>query len=86
MNMLHTSQLDMAELVKASDMDVFLSDAACPICSTYHTVLKPPQVQQYFGQDMLFDNLFIADWNKIKEHRQRLTDLDTAHEYEGKID
>ncbi len=27
-NMLRTSELDMAELVKASDIDVFLSDAA----------------------------------------------------------
>ncbi len=27
-NILHTSELDMAESVKASDIDVFLSDAA----------------------------------------------------------
>jgi hypothetical protein len=27
-NMLHASELDMAETVKASDIDVFLSDAA----------------------------------------------------------
>jgi hypothetical protein len=38
--MLHTSEHDMAELVNASDIDVFLSDAAWAICSTYHTVLK----------------------------------------------
>jgi hypothetical protein len=39
-NMLRTSELDMAESVKASDIDVFLSDAAWAVCSTYHTVLK----------------------------------------------
>jgi hypothetical protein len=35
---------------------------------------------------MLFDILFIADWKKIGEHRQRLTDLSTACENEGRID
>ncbi len=35
---------------------------------------------------MLFDILFIADWNKIGEHRQRLTDLNTAYENKGRID
>jgi hypothetical protein len=39
-NMLCKSELDMAEMVKASDIDVFLSDAAWAVCSTYHTVLK----------------------------------------------
>jgi hypothetical protein len=34
----------MAEMVKASDMGVFLSDAAWTIRSTYHTVLKASPV------------------------------------------
>ncbi len=67
--MLRTSKLDMAELVKASDIGVFLSDAAWTVCSTYHTVLKASPGAAIFGQDMLFDILFIADWQKIEEHR-----------------
>jgi hypothetical protein len=35
---------------------------------------------------MLFDILFIADWQKIGEYRQRLTDLSNAHENKGRID
>jgi hypothetical protein len=35
---------------------------------------------------MLFDIPFIADWKIIGEHRQRLTDLNTDLENEGKID
>ena len=35
---------------------------------------------------MLFDISFIADWKIIGEHRQRLTDLNTAHENKGRID
>jgi hypothetical protein len=29
--------------------------------------------------------LFIADWQKIGEHGERLTDLNNAHENEGRI-
>jgi hypothetical protein len=39
-----------------------------------------------FGQDMLFDILFIADWQKIGEHRQQLTDLNNTCENKGRID
>jgi hypothetical protein len=39
-----------------------------------------------FGRDMLFDILFIADWQKIGEHRQCLTDLNNARENKGRID
>ncbi len=35
---------------------------------------------------MLFDILFIADWQKIGEHRQQQTDLNNARENKGRID
>jgi hypothetical protein len=35
---------------------------------------------------MLFNIPFIADWQKIGEHRQQLTDLNNARENEGRID
>ncbi len=84
--MLCTSKLNMAETVKASDIDIFLSDTAWAICSTYHTVLKASPGAAIFGQDMLFNIPFIAAWQKIGEHRQRLTDLNNACENEGRID
>jgi hypothetical protein len=64
--MLRTSELDMAELVKASDINVFLSDAAWAVCSTYHKVLKASPGAAIFVQDMLFDIPFIADWQKLE--------------------
>jgi hypothetical protein len=73
-NMLRASKLNMAKLVKASDIDIFLSDAAWAVCSTYHTVLKASLGAAIFGRDMLFDIPFIADWQKIGEHEQQLTD------------
>jgi hypothetical protein len=84
--MLRTSELDMAKMVKPSDIDVFLSNAAWAVCSTYHTVLKASPGAAIFGQDLLFDIQFIADLQKIGEHRQRLTDLNNARENKGRID
>jgi len=49
-------------------------------------VLKASPGAAMFGQDMLLDILFIADWKKTGEHRQRLTDLNTTCENEGRID
>jgi hypothetical protein len=60
--MLHTTELNMAESVKASDIDIFLSDVAWAIYSTYHTVLKASPGAAIFGQDLHFYILFIADW------------------------
>ncbi len=34
---------------------------------------------------MVFDIPFIADWQKIEEYRQRLTDRSNARENEGRI-
>ncbi len=48
-NMLCTAELNMAELVNASDINVFLSDAAWAICSTHHTVLKASPGAAIFG-------------------------------------
>jgi hypothetical protein len=60
-NMLCTAELDMAKLVNASDIDIFVADAAWAICFTHHSVLKAPPGAAIFGQDMLFDIPFIAD-------------------------
>ncbi len=48
-NMFRTSKLDMAELVKASDIDIFFSGIAWAVCSTYHTVLKAFPGAAIFG-------------------------------------
>jgi len=49
---------------------------------TYHTVLKASPGAAIFGQeqDMLFDILSIADWNKIGDYRQHQTDLNNLCE------
>jgi hypothetical protein len=66
MNMLHTAEINTANSVKPSDINVFLSDAAWAIFSTYHTALKSLPGAAILGQDMLFDIPFIADWKKME--------------------
>ncbi len=84
--MLRTSELDMAETITPADINVFLDNAAWAICSTYHTVLKASPGAAIFGRDMLFDILFIADWNKIGDYRQRQTNLSTARKNSKQVD
>jgi hypothetical protein len=85
-NMLCTAELDMAESVNASDINIFLADAAWAICSTYHAALKASPGAAIFGLDMLFEIPFIADWKIIGEHRQRLTNCNTDRKNESRID
>jgi hypothetical protein len=78
--MLRTAEIDMAESVTPNDVDVFLDNAAWAIYSTYHMVPKASPGAAIFGQDMLFDIPFVADWHKIGEHKQSLTDLGNQRE------
>jgi hypothetical protein len=67
------AELDMANSVTSDDVNVFLDNVAWAIRSTYHTVLKASPGAAIFGQDMLFDILLVADWRKIGERRQSLS-------------
>jgi hypothetical protein len=77
---LRTAELNMAKTVTPNDVVVFLDNATWAICSTYHTVLKASPGKAIFGRDMLFNILFIANWNKIGDYRQHQTDLNMARE------
>ncbi len=82
---MRTTEIDMADSVHPADIDSFIDNAVWAIRSTYHTVLKASPGAAIFGRDMLFDIPFIADWKKIGEHRQLLTDRNTARENQGRI-
>jgi hypothetical protein len=84
--MLHTAELDMADLVTPNDVGVFLGNKAWAICSTCHTVLKASPGAAIFGCNMLFDIPFMADWHKIGEQRQSLTDHGNQRKNAKRID
>jgi hypothetical protein len=62
----------MADSVTPKDVNAFLDNMAWAIRSIYHTVLKASPGAAIFGQDMLFDIPFVANWRKIGERRQSL--------------
>ena len=76
----------MAESVTLDDVNVFLDNAAWAICSTYHTVLKASPGAAIFGQDMLFDIPFVADWKQIGDYRQHQTDCSNKRENDKRVD
>ncbi len=84
--MLCTAELDMADSVTPYDVDVFLDNAAWAIRSTYHMLLKASPGAAIFRRDMLFDIPFVADWRKIGEQRQSLTDCGKKQENAKQID
>ena len=61
MRMLHTDEINKANIVGESDIADFFINAAWAICSTYHSVLKASPGAAIFGRDMLVDIYFIAD-------------------------
>ncbi len=84
--MLRTVELDMADSVTPNDVNVFLDNGAWAIHSTYHTILKVSPGAAIFGQDMLFNIPFVADWRKIGEQRQSLTNCGNQQENAKQID
>ena len=86
MTMLCTAEIDMAISVAPRHIDAFLTNAAWAIRSTYHTVLKASPGAAIFGQDMLLNIPYIADWNKIGEFRQRQTDQNNKRENKSCLD
>ncbi len=81
-----TAEIDMADSVKPSVLDVFLSYKNMSHFTLPTTqYLKASPDTAIIGRDMLVDIPFIADWKKIGEHRQP-TNRNTDREKESRID
>ncbi len=84
--MLHTAGIDMAKSVTPNYVNVSSDNAAWAIWSTYHNILKASPGAAIFGWDMLFDIPFLANWHKIGEYRQSLTDRSNQRKNTWHID
>jgi len=83
--MMRTAELDMADSVYPVYIDTFIDNAVWAIRSTDHTVLKASPGAAIFGQDMLFDIPFVADWHKIGDYRQHQTDRSNKRENSSRV-
>ena len=51
--------------------DGILAATAFAVWSTYHTTLQATPGQLVFGHDMVINTPFIADWEAIKQRKQK---------------
>jgi hypothetical protein len=84
--MMRTSELDMDDSVEPADIDTCIDNAAWAICLAHHTVSKASPGAAIFGQDMLFNIPFVADWKQIGDYRQHQTDCSNKHENNKRVD
>ena len=60
-NMMTIFSLDMQDTCTLKTIRKFISNVACAICSTHHTVLGSTPGTVIFGRNMLFNILYLAD-------------------------
>ena len=71
-NMVRTQDLkDQDDLDKEFHLDGILSAIRCAVNSTVHTTTRATPTQLVFGRDALLNISFEADWQYIKERKQR---------------
>ena len=83
---MRTSELDMADSDEPADIDAFIDTVTWAIFSTYHTVLKASPGAAIYGQDMLFNIPFVADWKQIGDYRQHQTECSNKRENDKRVD
>jgi Integrase zinc binding domain len=82
-NILRTFQLHNNEGLDPSDpWSGILAAAMFAVRATYHTTLRATPAQLVFGRDAVLNTKFEADWNFIKQNKQKL--IHTNNERENK--
>jgi hypothetical protein len=71
-NMLRPFELGDRELYPDYHWNKFLQARASGIRITFHTYLQAYPGQLVFGRDMFHDIRFQANWDKIKNNKQKL--------------
>jgi len=70
-DMLRTFELPDSEIEQGTALEGILSAIMFAIRSTYHTTLKATPTQLVFGRDSILNIKFQANWQKIKEFKQK---------------
>ena len=53
--------------------------------ATYHTTLKATPAQLVFGRDAMLNTIFDANWNLIRDNKQKLINKNNARENASRI-
>jgi transposase InsO family protein len=70
-NMLRAFKLEERELDPDDPWNEFLQACAFGIRSAFHTTLQASPGQLVFGRDMIHDIRFQANWDRIKNNKQK---------------
>lgn len=84
-NIIRTFELENNYLDEEDPWKGILSATAFAIRSTLHTTLKKTPGQLVFGRDMIFNVQHTANWEFIKQRKQRLIDKNNKQENAKRI-
>ena len=79
-NLVHTFELEENYLDVDKPWDSILAAAIFAVWSTYHTTLQATPGQLVFGCDMVINTPFIADWEAIKQRKQKIINKNNKKE------
>ena len=79
-NLIQTFELEDNYMDKKDPWAGILTAAAFALHSTVHTTLKATPGQLVFGHDMILNVKHEANWQAIKEHKQKLIHMNNKHE------
>src|SRR5688500_15805739 len=79
-NMVRTYELETNYLDEDNPWKGILSATAFAVRSTYHTTLKKMPGQLVFGRDMIFNIQHVANWEFIRQNKQRRIDKNNKAE------
>jgi len=85
-NMVRTFELETTYLDGDSPWKGFLSATAFAIQSTHHMTLRKTPGQLVFGRDMIFNIQHVANWEFIRQNKQRLIDKNNKAENSKRIE
>ena len=84
-NMIRTFQLEENYLDEDDPWKGILAATAFAIRSTYHTTLQATPGQLVFGRDLILNCEHIADWEAIKQRKQKLINKNNENENKKRI-
>ena len=79
-NMIKTFELENIPLDPKDPWSGILAATAHAVCSTCHTVLQATPGQLTCGRDMIFNIKHMANWQAIKERKQKLINKNNERE------
>ena len=84
-NIIRTFELEDNYLDEEDPWKGILSAAAFAVRSTFHTTLQTTPGQLVFGRDMMLNIFHTANWEYIKQRKQKIINLNNARENSKRI-